>query len=59
MTVSQTRQPPEIIEVTADADEVCCDGGSPALGHPVVWYSFDGKDQVRCAYCDRLFVKNP
>lgn len=49
---------PEIIPVAADADEVCCDGGGGALGHPVVWYSFDAQPQVRCGYCDRLFVKN-
>lgn len=52
-----TRQPPETIIVDNDADEVCCDGGSGVLGHPVVWYSFDGKDKVSCGYCDRNFVK--
>lgn len=50
-------QPPEVIEVSADADSVKCNGGNGALGHPVVWYSFDGKSQVECAYCDRLFLK--
>ena len=48
---------PEVIIVDDDADEVSCDGGSPALGHPLVWYSFDGKDKVVCGYCDREFVK--
>ncbi len=48
---------PEIISVPDDADQVSCDGGGGALGHPVVFYSFDGKDSVRCGYCDRLFVK--
>lgn len=52
-----TRQPPETIIVDNDADEVCCDGGAGALGHPVVWYSFDGRDSVQCGYCDRHFVK--
>jgi uncharacterized Zn-finger protein len=50
-------QAPEIIEVAQDADQVCCDGGGGALGHPRVWYSFDGKDRVECGYCDRLFLK--
>jgi uncharacterized Zn-finger protein len=48
---------PETITVAADADEVSCDGGGGALGHPVVWYSFDASDTVECGYCDRRFVK--
>lgn len=48
----------EIVAVSPDADEVVCDGGGGALGHPQVWYSFDGQDQVVCGYCDRLFVKS-
>ena len=50
-------QPPETIQVEPGADEVCCDGGGGALGHPRVWYSFDGRDSTRCQYCDRVFVK--
>lgn len=49
--------PPEVIAVATDADEVCCDGGSGALGHPQVWYTFDDADYVECGYCDRRFVK--
>lgn len=48
---------PEVIIVDCDSDEVCCDGGNDALGHPRVWYSFDGRDHVSCGYCDREFVK--
>ena len=51
-------QPPEIIEVSADTDEVSCDGGGGPLGHPLVYYSFDGRTQVECGYCDRCFVKS-
>jgi uncharacterized Zn-finger protein len=50
--------PPERITVDSAADEVCCDGGGGALGHPVVWYSFDGQKQVTCGYCDREFIKS-
>ena len=50
-------QSPEIIAVATDADEVSCDGGGGALGHPVVWYAFEGRDSVECGYCDRVFVK--
>lgn len=49
---------PEIIAVESDTDEVVCDGGGGALGHPKVWYTFDGQDVVECGYCDRQFVKN-
>ena len=48
---------PETLIVPADTDEVKCDGGGGALGHPVVWYSFDGRDHVICHYCDRRFLK--
>ena len=49
---------PEVIPVDATVDEVCCDGGGGALGHPHVWYSFDGRTKVTCQYCDRLFIKD-
>lgn len=48
---------PEKIAVPEHADGVSCDGGGGALGHPKVWYSFDGAKSVECGYCDRLFVK--
>jgi uncharacterized Zn-finger protein len=48
---------PEIIYVPADADSVSCDGGHGALGHPLVYYRFDGKDKVTCGYCGRVFIK--
>lgn len=57
MLPDKTLQAPEIIEVPADADEVCCDGGGGALGHPRVWYALNGVDRVECGYCDRLFLK--
>ena len=57
MTRPATPQAPEIIEVPADSDQVCCDGGNGAMGHPKVWYSFDGRPSVECGYCDRLFLK--
>jgi len=48
---------PEKIVIETGTDEVKCDGGGGALGHPLVWYSFDGQDSVECGYCDRLFSK--
>lgn len=35
---------------------VSCDGGGGALGHPKVWLDMGQNKQVRCKYCDRLFV---
>ena len=49
---------PEVITVDNDIDGVSCDGGGGALGHPKVWYSFDSRDLVECAYCDRVFIKS-
>lgn len=49
---------PEEIVVPNDCDQVKCDGGGGALGHPLVYYSFDGQDSVECGYCDRKFVKD-
>jgi len=53
-----TQKPLETIIVPASTDEVCCDGGSGPLGHPLVYYSFDRKDTVNCGYCGRVFTKN-
>lgn len=47
---------PETIIVPHGTQSVSCDGGKGALGHPLVYYSFDGKNKVICGYCDREFV---
>ncbi len=51
-----SKNPPEIIEVDASTKQVYCDGGDSALGHPGVYYTFDGQNSVDCGYCDRRFV---
>ncbi len=48
---------PEKITVSSDTKTVMCDGGGGALGHPNVYYSFDGVDTITCGYCDREFVR--
>jgi len=50
---------PEQILVEQDVDSVCCDGGGGAMGHPNVYYAFDGADMVECGYCGRQFIKKP
>lgn len=54
-----TTKDPEILLVPADQLQVSCNGGGGALGHPRVYYTFDGQDAVTCGYCDRLFTKTP
>ncbi|HNQ91342.1 MAG TPA: zinc-finger domain-containing protein [Alphaproteobacteria bacterium] len=49
---------PEVIAVDSHVSEVQCNGGGGALGHPVVYYAFDGEPSVSCQYCGRVFVKN-
>jgi uncharacterized Zn-finger protein len=48
---------PEVITVDDDSDTVSCDGGGGALGHPLVYYSFNGAEHTECGYCDRIFVR--
>lgn len=46
----------ETIEVTTE--EVACDGGGGALGHPKVYLHIDHDkgDRVVCGYCSRTYV---
>ena len=53
-----TTKHPEILLVDASLHTVACNGGGGALGHPKVWYTFDGQEEVTCGYCDRLFTKH-
>ena len=51
-------QPSEIVEVDADTQTVCCNGGGGPLGHPAVYYTFTpGQAEVVCQYCSRTFRK--
>ncbi len=59
-----TTHHPEIFLVAQDMDNVSCNGtggkkdpASKAAGHPKVFYTFHGQDEVICGYCDRLFTK--
>ena len=59
MAKTSEKIPRETIKVASDADQVVCDGGGGALGHPQVWYNFEGRDHASCHYCGRKFVKRP
>lgn len=52
-----TTEHPEILLVPEAAESISCNGGGGALGHPKVYYTFHGQDEVVCGYCDRLFTK--
>jgi uncharacterized Zn-finger protein len=47
-------EPFEVIKV--DSPHVHCDGGSGALGHPLIYMEMGEKPEVTCPYCSRLFV---
>ena len=52
--MSQPTEPPETVVV--DRQDVSCDGGGGALGHPRVFLTLGREGRVECPYCDRLFV---
>ena len=52
-----TTKDPEVFLVPQDAHQVSCNGGGGGLGHPKVYYTFNGQDSVTCGYCDRVFTK--
>ena len=47
----------EIVQVEDNTQTVGCDGGGGALGHPLVYLTFDDGDVVDCYYCSRQFAK--
>ncbi len=49
----------EILEVSNE--EVACDGGGGALGHPRVYLHIDrdNGNKVICPYCSRTYILRP
>ncbi len=47
----------EIVQVDDGTESVGCDGGGGALGHPLVYLTFEEGDAVDCYYCSRRFAK--
>jgi uncharacterized Zn-finger protein len=47
----------DIVKVDPMMGDVQCDGGRGSLGHPVVYYTFDGRDEIICKYCSKVFTK--
>ena len=48
----------EIIKVEPDVETICCDGGEDSLGHPTVYYTFNGQDKIVCSYCGKIYIKS-
>ena len=51
-----TAPAPEIVSIPDKTDEVACDGGGGALGHPKVYLEMGDENFVECPYCDKRFV---
>ena len=50
-------QKTEIITVDPSTETICCDGGQDGLGHPAVYYTFNGENKIVCSYCSKTFIK--
>ncbi len=42
--------------IVVEEPVACCDGGTPALGHPKIYLFIDEKGYVDCPYCGQRFV---
>ena len=50
---------PREIKLVDDAlDEIGCDGGGGALGHPLVYLQFETRAWVDCYYCGQRFARS-
>ena len=54
-----TTRPREIKIVDDKTEEIGCDGGGGALGHPKVYLTLGEHDQIDCPYCGRHFTLKP
>ena len=47
----------DIVKVDSNTETICCDGDQDGLGHPAVYYTFNGENKIICSYCSKTFVK--
>ena len=45
------------IKVEANTETICCDGDADSLGHPTVYFTFDGQNTIVCNYCGKTYIK--
>jgi uncharacterized Zn-finger protein len=43
--------------VIVESSEVKCEGGSGALGHPLVYLNMGSKTDIICPYCGKKFFR--
>tara|TARA_B100001123_G_C14573957_1_gene735412 strand:+ start:52 stop:213 length:162 start_codon:yes stop_codon:yes gene_type:complete len=48
----------DIIKVEPNIETISCDGGEDSLGHPTVYYTFDGQNIIVCNYCGKTYIKS-
>ena len=51
-------QESEIVIVDPESETIYCDGGQDGLGHPTVYYTFNGENKIICSYCSKTFIKS-
>ena len=47
----------KIIKVDFETETICCDGGEDSLGHPAVYFTFDGQNTIICNYCGKTYIR--
>ena len=48
----------DLAVIPTTQQRVSCNGGSGALGHPLVWLTLGIDGKVVCPYCSRTYVKS-
>ena len=46
----------ETIKVEPNVETICCDGDQDSLGHPAVYYSFDGNNKIVCSIISQVYI---
>jgi uncharacterized Zn-finger protein len=56
--MAQTLPHPELLDTfIVDSQQVACNGGGGALGHPKVYLELDHNGEITCPYCSRHFIR--
>ena len=45
------------VMVDPNTETICCDGGQDSLGHPAVYFTFNGQNTIVCNYCGKTYIK--
>ena len=50
-------QKSDIIKVDSNTQTICCEGDEDSLGHPAVYFTFNGQNTIVCNYCGKTYIK--